>query len=47
MFYSPKDKKSVIHSGLKANSIFYKLSRYGLINFSDFLFLLTVISGKL
>ncbi|RWS28665.1 calcium uptake protein 1-like isoform X2 [Leptotrombidium deliense] len=30
--------------GLKKDSIFYKLSNYGLINFSDFLFLLTVIS---
>ncbi|CAG2109534.1 unnamed protein product [Medioppia subpectinata] len=30
--------------GLKPESIFYKLSNYGLINYSDFLFLLTVIS---
>ncbi|XP_054154411.1 calcium uptake protein 1 homolog, mitochondrial-like isoform X2 [Oppia nitens] len=30
--------------GLKADSMFYKLSNFGLINYSDFLFLLTVIS---
>ncbi|KAI7690423.1 hypothetical protein SSS_03450, partial [Sarcoptes scabiei] len=31
---------------IKSDSIFFKLSKNGLINFTDFLFLLTVISGR-
>ncbi|XP_017486245.1 PREDICTED: calcium uptake protein 1 homolog, mitochondrial-like [Rhagoletis zephyria] len=38
-----KGKNDFKHD-LKPDSIFYKLSKFGLINFSDFLFLLTVIS---
>jgi len=31
---------------LEKNSIFYKLGSYGLITFSDYIFLLTVLSSK-
>lgn len=41
------EEKKKMESCLRQDSIFYKLSNFGLINFSDFLFLLTVISGKL
>ncbi|XP_074597334.1 calcium uptake protein 1 homolog, mitochondrial-like isoform X2 [Brevipalpus obovatus] len=38
------DKETHVDFGLKSDSIFYKLSSYGLINYSDFLFLLTLLS---
>lgn len=31
---------------LEKDSIFYKLGSYGLISFSDYIFLLTVLSSK-
>jgi Ca2+-binding EF-hand superfamily protein len=38
------EEKKKLEYGLRQDSIFYKLSTYGLITFSDFLFLLTVLS---
>ncbi|XP_015788286.1 calcium uptake protein 1 homolog, mitochondrial isoform X2 [Tetranychus urticae] len=37
-------KETSFDFGLKSDSIFYKLSHFGLINYSDFLFLLTLLS---
>lgn len=39
-----KRKLSDSAAGLHKESVFYQLSTFGLINFSDFLFLLTVLS---
>uniref|UniRef100_A0A336K9V9 CSON002669 protein n=1 Tax=Culicoides sonorensis TaxID=179676 RepID=A0A336K9V9_CULSO len=42
--YDPKNISSRLDLNLDENSIFYKLGSYGLISFSDYIFLLTVLS---
>ncbi|ALC39356.1 CG4495 [Drosophila busckii] len=42
--YDPKSVGEQLNLHLKADSIFYKLGSYGLITFSDYIFLLTVLS---
>ncbi|EDV59186.1 calcium uptake protein 1 homolog, mitochondrial isoform X4 [Drosophila erecta] len=42
--YDPKSVGEQLNLHLEKNSIFYKLGSYGLITFSDYIFLLTVLS---
>ncbi|XP_017088972.2 calcium uptake protein 1 homolog, mitochondrial isoform X2 [Drosophila bipectinata] len=42
--YDPKSVGELLNLHLEKNSIFYKLGSYGLITFSDYIFLLTVLS---
>ncbi|EDV99202.1 GH13723 [Drosophila grimshawi] len=42
--YDPKSVGDQLNLQLEKNSIFYKLGSYGLITFSDYIFLLTVLS---
>ncbi|XP_030383940.1 calcium uptake protein 1 homolog, mitochondrial isoform X2 [Scaptodrosophila lebanonensis] len=42
--YDPKSVGEQLNLQLQKNSIFYKLGSYGLITFSDYIFLLTVLS---
>ncbi|XP_065357338.1 calcium uptake protein 1 homolog, mitochondrial isoform X2 [Calliphora vicina] len=42
--YDPKSVGECLNLHLERNSIFYKLGSYGLITFSDYIFLLTVLS---
>ncbi|XP_023173155.1 calcium uptake protein 1 homolog, mitochondrial isoform X2 [Drosophila hydei] len=42
--YDPKSVGEQLNLQLEKNSIFYKLGSYGLITFSDYIFLLTVLS---
>ncbi|XP_073820890.1 calcium uptake protein 1 homolog, mitochondrial-like isoform X3 [Musca autumnalis] len=42
--YDPKSVGESLNLNLEKNSIFYKLGSYGLITFSDYIFLLTVLS---
>lgn len=42
--YDPKSVGECLNLHLEKNSIFYKLGSYGLITFSDYIFLLTVLS---
>uniref|UniRef100_A0A6P4G165 Calcium uptake protein 1 homolog, mitochondrial isoform X2 n=1 Tax=Drosophila rhopaloa TaxID=1041015 RepID=A0A6P4G165_DRORH len=42
--YDPKSVGDQLNLHLEKNSIFYKLGSYGLITFSDYIFLLTVLS---
>ncbi|OXU25173.1 hypothetical protein TSAR_005630 [Trichomalopsis sarcophagae] len=42
--YDPKTVQNKLELELNENSIFYKLGSYGLITFSDYIFLLTVLS---
>ncbi|XP_053958723.1 calcium uptake protein 1 homolog, mitochondrial isoform X2 [Anastrepha ludens] len=42
--YDPKDVSECLKLHLDEDSIFYKLGSYGLITFSDYIFLLTVLS---
>ncbi|KAH8298136.1 hypothetical protein KR018_007358 [Drosophila ironensis] len=44
--YDPKSVGEQLNLHLEKNSIFYKLGSYGLITFSDYIFLLTVLSSE-
>uniref|UniRef100_A0A1B0FFM2 Uncharacterized protein n=1 Tax=Glossina morsitans morsitans TaxID=37546 RepID=A0A1B0FFM2_GLOMM len=44
--YDPKSVGDCLNLKLEKDSIFYKLGSYGLITFSDYIFLLTVLSSK-
>uniref|UniRef100_T1INV9 EF-hand domain-containing protein n=1 Tax=Strigamia maritima TaxID=126957 RepID=T1INV9_STRMM len=42
--YDPKGDGHMVHQSLEEDSIFYRLGKSGLISFSDYIFLLTVLS---
>lgn len=46
IFFSLQNVQAKLELELNENSIFYKLGSSGLITFSDYIFLLTVLSSK-